>query len=166
MFKCSDAEALALNPFKAIGRQWMLITAGNNEKVNTMTASWGGLGVMWNKACATCYVRPQRYTREFLDREEFFSLSFLPEAMRPSLSLCGRESGRDCDKIAKAGLATLFDESAPYFEQAELVLVCRKLYVGKIEPSSFIDPDIESCYPQKDYHLVYMGEVVKCLEKA
>ncbi|MDR1002634.1 MAG: flavin reductase [Oscillospiraceae bacterium] len=165
MFKEINISDLEVNPFEAVGKQWMLITAGNSEKCNTMTASWGAMGVIWNKNTATCYVRPQRYTREFIDSEEYFSLSFLPEDSRAALSLCGSVSGRDCDKIKDAGLTALFDCDAPYFAESELILICRKLYKGEIAPEGFIDPAIDGNYAQKDYHYIYIGEIVKALVK-
>ena len=98
-----DPKTLNQNVFSAIGEQWMLITAGTADRCNTMTASWGGLGVIWGAPAATCYIRPQRYTKEFVDQEEYFTLSFLGEESRKALQLCGSKSGRDTDKIKECG---------------------------------------------------------------
>ena len=130
-----------------------------------MTASWGGLGTLWNKPVVTCYVRPQRYTREFLDKEEYFTVSFYEDTFRPALATCGRTSGRDTDKAEATGLDPVFTEAAPFFRQAQLVFVCKKIYRGEIDPAGFIDPTIEENYYNKDYHYIYIGEVVKVLEK-
>lgn len=162
MFRKISPEELTINPFDAIGRQWMLITAGSGEACNTMTASWGGLGVLWNKNVATCYIRPQRYTMEFVDSNDCFSLCFFSEEHRKALALCGRVSGRDCDKIADAGLTVVSDGKAPYFAEAELVIICRKLHRQRIDPAGFIDSSIESHY-NDDYHYVIIGEIEECL---
>ena len=127
MFQKVDPKSLNLNPFAAIGDQWMLITAGTKERCNTMTASWGGLGVLWGAPMATAYIRPQRYTKQFVDENEYFTLSFFSENYRPQLNLCGTKSGRDMDKVKECGFTVAEGAgNAPYFEQAELVLVCRK----------------------------------------
>lgn len=166
MFTAISPKELALNPFRAIGEQWMLITAGDSDKLNTMTASWGGVGVLWNKNVVTCYVRPQRYTREFLDSHEYFSLSFLPEAYRKQLVYCGRVSGRDEDKIAGAGLTVCTDKAAPYFAEADTALICKKIYVGELKPEGIQYPELDAAnYPTKDYHIVYIGEIVEALQK-
>ena len=166
MFIQTDPKALDFNPFKAIGDQWMLITAGASGKVNTMTASWGGVGVLWNRNVVTCYVRPQRYTREFIDTSEYFSISFLPEQHRKQLVHCGRVSGRDEDKISACGLTICGDYEAPFFEEAETALICKKIYVGELNPEGIQYPEIDTAnYPAKDYHIVYIGEITNALIK-
>lgn len=167
MFQKVDVKELALNPFDAIGEQWMLITAGTKDECNTMTASWGGLGVLWNKNVATAYIRPQRYTKKFVDEQEYFTLSFFGEEWRKELALCGRKSGRDIDKVKECGFTvTEAAGGAPYFEEAELVLVCRKLYADTIKPECFIDHECDmTCYPTRDHHTFYIGEVVEALQK-
>lgn len=157
-----NPQELNFNPFAAIGKQWMLVTAGDETKVNTMTASWGGVGVLWNRNVVTCYIRPQRYTREFMDAQEYFSLSFLPEKHRKELTYCGRNSGRDVDKITQTGLTLCNEFEAPCFEEADTVLICKKLYVGEIKPECILRTEIDSTnYPDKDYHIVYIAEIVK-----
>lgn len=165
MFKKIDPKTLDKNVFSMIHDQWMLITAGTPERCNTMTASWGGLGILWNKCVATCYIRPQRYTKEFVDREEYFTLAFFGEEHRKALSLCGSKSGREVDKVAECGFTVAAGEgNAPYFEQAELVLVCRKLFRQAMDESCFLDKSlIEKNYPGGDFHVTYVGEIVECL---
>ena len=126
MFEQIDPKSLDQNVFSLIGDQWMLLTAGTGEKCNTMTASWGGLGVLWGKPVATVYIRPQRYTLEFVEREEKFTLAFFGEEYRKALALCGSKSGRDIDKVKESGFTVETADGAPYFAQADLVLVCRK----------------------------------------
>lgn len=152
------------NPFDLIGNQWMLISAGQPEAMNTMTASWGGVGILWNKPVATCYIRPTRHTYAFTEREDTFSLAFLDEAYRPALRLCGTMSGREGDKFAAAGLTPRTDEAAPYPDEARLVLICRKLYQQDMDPAGFADPSLEGHY-HNDYHRIYVGEIVKVLRR-
>ena len=159
-------KTLTVNPFTLIGDQWMLITAGTPEHCNTMTASWGGVGVMWAEPSATCYIRPQRYTKEFVDREEYFTLTFFPEEYRKALSLCGSKSGREIDKVKECGFTVKTAScGAPYFEEAELVLVCRKRFAQAMDPNNIPQEIKEKWYPQKDYHTMYIGEIVEVLKK-
>ena len=166
MFQKIEPRTLDKNVFSAIGEQWMLITAGTAEKCNTMTASWGGLGVIWGAPSATCYIRPQRYTKEFVDREDYFTLAFFGEESRRALQLCGSKSGRDTDKIKECGLTVrTADCGAPYFEQAELVLVCRKRFAQPMDPDNIPQEVKDKWYPQKDYHTLYIGEIIEALTK-
>ena len=168
MMEQIDVRNLEDNVFSLIGEDWMLITAGTAERCNTMTASWGGLGVLWGKNVATCYVRPQRYTREFLERENYFTLSFFGPEYRRELSLCGSKSGRDVDKVKECNFTVRQTQcGAPYFDQARLVLVCRKLYWQDMDPAHFLDGEIDHrWYPEKDYHRIYIGEIVEALKRA
>ena len=167
MFEKIDPKTLKENVFSLIGDQWMLITAGTPEHCNTMTASWGGLGVLWGKNVATIYIRPQRYTYEFVERSDFFTLAFFGREYHKALALCGAKSGREVDKAKACGFTVAAGEGkAPYFEQAELVLVCRKLYWQDMDPAHFLDPGIDGkWYPDQDYHRIYIGEIVECLKK-
>ena len=166
MWKKIDPKQLEQNVFSMIGEQWMLVTAGSQEKCNTMTASWGGLGVLWNKPVATAYIRPQRYTKQFLDENEYFTLSFFGEEYRHQLGLCGSKSGRDVDKVKECGFKVRSGEGgAPYFDQAQVVLVCRKGFVQQMDPANIPDDIKESVYPAQDYHYIYIGEIVEALVK-
>ena len=166
-FQEISVEQLKDNPFTLINKDWMLITAGNQESHNTMTASWGGVGELWGKYVSTIYIRPQRYTLEFLEREDTYSLCFFDPEYRPALNLCGSKSGRDVDKDKETGLTPCFDQAAPYYQEARLVLICRKLYKQDLAEESFLDREIfEKCYPNRDLHRMFIGEIVKVLEKA
>ena len=157
-----DVKSLQDNVFSLIGDRWMLITAGTAERCNTMTASWGGAGVFWGKPAVTCYIRPQRYTKEFIDKEELFSVSFLKDGHRDALKLCGSVSGRDHDKIKETGLTPVFIDGVPAFEEADTILICRKMYRTSMNPADFIDKGADSkFYPEKDYHDMYIAEIVK-----
>ncbi len=155
-----DLEKLPDNPWKLIGKDWMLVTAGGPDGWNTMTASWGGVGVLWNKPVAFVFVRPSRHTFGFLNRSERFTLSFLPEEHRGILAKCGSVSGRDADKAALTGLKP-FEPTpgAVSFEQARLVLLCRKLYAQDLEAGRAVDPAILSNYPQGDWHRMFISEI-------
>lgn len=166
MLKETDVSKLEFNPFERIGKDWCLITAGERDSFNTMTASWGGVGVLWNKNVATCYIRPQRYTKEFVDKCDLFTLSFFPNGYRSQLTLCGRVSGRDHDKVKETGLTPAFLDGSVSFEEANLVLVCRKLFAQEMSPDSFIDKDtLRNNYPAMDLHTIYVGEIIKAYTK-
>jgi flavin reductase (DIM6/NTAB) family NADH-FMN oxidoreductase RutF len=155
-----------INPFSKIGKEWFLVTAGDIEKFNTMTASWGFMGVMWNKNCAITVIRPQRYTKEFIDNSEYFTMSFFGEECRDALKFCGANSGRDCDKMEKTGLIPVKIENTVTFEQAEMVIVCKKLYAQEMTEDSFVVKSISDAnYQAGDFHIAYYGEVVKAFVK-
>ena len=162
-FESVDLKQLPDNPFRLIGDQWTLVTAGSADSFNTMTASWGGVGVLWNKPVATIYIRPQRYTYEFLEKSDTFTLSFFAEQYRSALKLCGAKSGREIDKVKETGLTPVTEEGSVYFDEARLVFVCKKLYFDDIKPENFYTPDLEINYPNRDYHRMYIGEIQKAL---
>ncbi len=154
------------NPFTLIADDWMLITAGTQQQFNTMTASWGTLGELWNKKVAFCFVRPTRHTYKFMNDAGTFTLSFFDETHRKTLDFCGSHSGRDVDKIAKTGLTPMaWETEAVYFGQARLVLICRKVYAQDFDSALFLDPAIHDLYPKKDYHRMFAGEIISCLMK-
>ena len=165
IFKEISPELITDNPFKLIGSDWMLITAGNRESFNTMTGAWGGLGIMWAKHVAWCVIRPNRYTYKFIEESPFYTLSFLEEQYRDILTYCGTKSGRDVNKVTETGLTPVFGENTIYFAEAKLVLECKKIYAQDILPKNFLSPEIEEYYPQKDYHRMYLGEIVKVLTR-
>ncbi len=157
-----DPKQIDENAIQLIGSQWMLVTAGSPEHFNTMTASWGALGYLWNKPVAFVFIRPQRYTFEFAEANSELTLSFFEEKYRSALTICGSRSGRDGDKVAAAGLTP---EPTPNgnvtFCEASLVLECRKLYAELLREEGFIVPDIlDRCYPKKDLHKVYVVEII------
>lgn len=164
----TEISPLELNEsaFRIIGKEWMLITAGNLDKWNTMTASWGALGELWFKPVCFTFIRPQRYTREFVEKKPSFTLSFFDESQRDLLNFCGSHSGRDCDKAAKTGLTPFAtDGGSVAFEEARLVFECRKLYFQDLDPAHFLVPEIAGSYPNEDYHRMYIGEVLSVLRK-
>lgn len=160
-----DPLELQDNMFRRIGREWMLITAGKPEKFNTMTASWGGVGVLWNTNVTFSFVRPSRYTYGFMEKEKYYTLSFFGADCRRALQFCGSKSGRDVDKVAETGLTPVFDAPAPYFAEAELVLVCRKLYTQDLDTERLLDPALMANYKDGDVHRMYVGEITKVLQR-
>ncbi|GAB6012195.1 flavin reductase [Viscerimonas tarda] len=158
------AAELPFTPFDIKDKEWMLITAEKNGKVNTMTASWGGFGILWNKEVAFVVIRPQRYTKEFVDGSASFSLSFLGEAHKKTLSYLGKASGRNEDKISKSGLTVAYDKNIPYFKEAKTVLFLNKLYVQPMGEEFFSDKSLaDKWYPEKDFHFLYVGEIAKIM---
>lgn len=156
--------------FDLIGKDWMLITAaGKNENgadaVNTMTASWGGMGFLWNRPVAFCFVRPQRYTFTFTEQAERFSLSFFDESYRGALRLCGTKSGRDLNKFEAAGLTPKLHEGTPIIAEARLNLICRKLYADTLREEGFVLPELLQNYSAGDYHRMYVVEIEQILER-
>ena len=164
-----SVSELNMNPMTMIAKEWMLVTAGNQERgYNTMTASWGHLGSLWGHGgglpTAVVYLRPQRYTKEFVDREELFTITVFPEEYKKALGYLGSHSGRDGDKVAAAGLTPVFEGDYTYFAEAKLTLVCRKLYRGTIQPEGFMDQSfVEEYYPNRDFHDLYVGRIEKVL---
>lgn len=165
MFKEIKITEIKSNVCDLFKNKWALVTAGNADGCNTMTVSWGALGELWGKDMATVYIRPQRYTEEFLNTNDYFTISFYPDDMKKQIhGICGSKSGRDIDKIKECNITPCFDENAPYFQEAELVLVCRKAAKAEFSPAQFINDKIdETWYPDKDYHYVYYGEIEKVL---
>lgn len=163
-FKEIKPEEITRNPFTMIGKDWLLVTAEHDGKANTMTASWGGVGIMWGKQVAFVFLRPQRFTKELVDQEATFSLSVLDNSYRKTLSYLGTVSGRDEDKIAKAGLTLAHAGETPYFTEANTVLICKKLYVQDFKPECFLtNTEIDKWYPEKDFHTMYVVEIEKVL---
>ena len=165
-FKKVKPTEINENTFKLIGSDWMLITAGNKDSFNTMTASWGGFGVLWNKNVCNIFVRPQRYTYEFLENNDNFTLSFFSKEYKKALNICGTKSGRDIDKISEAGLTPVeTDNGNVFFDEAETIFECKKIYYLDIDPKNFLDPKIDVHYPEKDYHRLYFGEIIEVFKK-
>ena len=161
-FREIKPEELKENVFKTIGKDWMLITAGSKENCNTMTASWGAMGIMWGKPSVTCYIRQSRYTKEFVDREDYFTISVFDEKYRKALNLLGTVSGRDRDKIKESGLTVCEAGESVAFEEARLVIVCKKEYAQYMAPENFVNKsNDERWYADKDYHTMYIGSVEK-----
>lgn len=166
-FQPYPIDMLNMNPFTKIGKEWALISAGDKNKCNTMTVSWGGVGVLWGKNVVYIFIRDSRYTKEFIDNGEFFSMSFFNEKYRDALSYCGKESGRNVDdKFKGAGLTPAFRHNIPYPDEANLVLLCRKTAAVPITEDTFVDPQImPKWYSDNDMHVMYVGEIIEAVAR-
>ena len=162
-----STENLTFPAYDVWANRWMLLMSGDFSagRFNTMTVAWGSMGAMWNKPFVQVVVRPSRYTYEFMERYDTFTLNVLPEAYRPALQLLGTKSGRSGDKISEAGLTPKASNSvaAPCFQEAELILECRKIYWDDLAPAHFLDAEIPTNYPDGDYHRIYFGEILSVL---
>jgi flavin reductase (DIM6/NTAB) family NADH-FMN oxidoreductase RutF len=166
-FKAIDPFSLKENVFDMLQDEWMLITAGDENEYNTMTAAWGSLGILWRKPIAVIYIRPQRYTYKFTEKHNRFTLSFFGHNNhREALSFCGTKTGRDFDKAKETGLTPAYTQGGNIaFQEARLIFDCRKIYADDIKPEHFIDSTLDtSIYPTKDYHRFYIGEIEGCFE--
>ena len=162
MFTHADPLTLG-NPFTLIGKEKLILTAGTPDSWNGMTASWGTMGVLWNKNVLSAVIRPQRYTYEFFEREEFFTATVLKSEFENAYRIFGTKSGRDCNKADCSGLTPCFEGKAITFEQAKIAVLCKKIYVQDLDPKGFLDESIASHYPLNDYHRLYCGEIVDVL---
>lgn len=160
-----NIRSLQDNVFSLLADRWMLITSGTRDSWNTMTASWGGLGHLWNKDVAFVFVRPTRHTFDFMESHEVYSLSFFGPEWREALNTCGKVSGRDADKAALTGLKPVgTDSGAVIFAQADFSLICRIVHKQDLDPSGFIDSSIRTHY-KNDYHRLYVGEILQGLRR-
>ena len=164
-FQPFPIEQLEINPFEKIGKEWALVSAGSKKKANTMTISWGGVGVLWGKNVAFIFIRDSRYTKEFIDANDFFSVSFLNDQYREALNYCGSHSGKDEDKLKNAGLNWNYTLSIPFVDEGNLVLLCQKLSATKINEDSFLTPDIKKWYADGDMHTMYVAEILEVLAR-
>jgi flavin reductase (DIM6/NTAB) family NADH-FMN oxidoreductase RutF len=153
------------NVFHQLDDDWMLITAGDPGNFNTMTASWGALGILWSLPVSICFIRPHRYTFEFMEASAYYTLCFLEDQYRDILQFCGTHSGKNVDKVAETGLIPLTTETGNiYYEQCKLALECRKLYADSLKEEKFVLQNlIGKNYPKKDFHKFYIGQIISCL---
>ncbi len=149
--------------FEVFDKEWALLTAGTEQSYNTMTISWGGLGTLWSRPVATVYVKPVRYTHQFMEQNDYFTVSFYPEQYRHALGILGTLSGRDGDKVAKAGLVPRFLKEGVTFQEARVTLLCRKLYSQDLDASRMPQDVVKDYYRTEGPHTMYIGEVVEIL---
>lgn len=161
-----NSDAFNCNPFNLIGKEWMLITAGTENNFNTMTASWGGLGFIWGYKAATVYIRPQRYTKEFVDKTGFFTLSFFDGKYKDTLNFCGSHSGRDVNKIKTTGLTPARFGEGIAFSESKLVIVCEKVFAQEFKRECFLDKKTADKWYQDDFHTMYIGKILKVYQNA
>ena len=158
-------KELNVNPVTMFSDGWAILTAGSKNDFNGMTVSWGSIGEIWGKASMFVFVRPQRYTHEFCEKSDYFTVSCFNGKEREALTFFGRNSGRDYDKFAETGLTAKSEDGFVYCDEAELVFLCRKTAKTILQPENFFDSAINDCYSANDYHDIYVGEIVKILAK-
>ena len=156
-----------INFFNKIGSDWALLSASKEGKCNGMTIAWGGTGILWRKSVFFCFVRPQRYTKEFCESSDIITLSFFDEDKREALKICGSKSGRDCDKLALAGLTPVIGKMGEVdYEESRITLIGKKLYAQDLTDDSFIDKELlEEIYPERDFHTMYVCEIIEARKK-
>ena len=168
-FQPYPIDLLEINPFTKISNDWMLIAAGNQEKVNAMTASWGGFGVLWGKNVAYIFVREKRYTKEFIDKEAYFSCNFFDKKFLNDLKYFGIVSGRQEDKFKTSGLTVGWRDKIPYVDEGNFIILCRNMAAVPLTEDHFLDPEIKNqWYSGKDdgnLHTMYVGEIVEVLAR-
>lgn len=164
-FKEISINDLKVNPVTMFSEGWALLTAGSKENFNAMTVSWGAIGEIWSKPSMFVFVRPQRYTHEFCERSDFFTVSCFEGKCRKELSFFGSKSGREHDKFSETSLCVETDGDHVYCGDAEYVFLCKKTAKTGLQPENFFDDAINGCYSAKDYHDIYVGEIVKILVK-
>lgn len=166
MFKKTSVYDLPFNVFEEINKNWMLITAKNPDgKVNTMTASWGMMGEIWGKEAVTVYIRQSRYTKEFVDSQEYFTLSLF-DGYKKELGILGSKSGRDGDKSSEVGFTIEEVDNQPTFSQCKAVLVCKKMYQDDIAIKDMKEDIVKAMYQDGDQHTMYIAEIVGCYVNA
>ena len=151
--------------FSQYDKKWALITAGEKENFNTMTISWGGMGTIWNKPVVTAYIRTNRYTHEFIDANEYFTVSFYPDEYKKTLGILGSKSGKDMDKMHESGLTPKFVTNGVTFEEAEVTLVCKKLFKQHMQEENIPDDILAMWYEGDAPHDMYIGEVIDIIRK-
>ncbi len=159
-----DPHQFLSQPFTLFDKQWFLLTSGElkRKKFNCMTIDWGSMGIMWGKPFVMVVVRPSRYTYEFMNKYDTFTLCAFSGQYRSTLDMLGSRSGRDEDKLATSGLTPIASTvvDAPGYEEAELIIECKKMYWQDYEPKQFLDPGILLEYPDKDIHRIFFGEIL------
>lgn len=160
-----DLKNFELAPLYTFDKEWALLTCGNKEKFNMMTISWGGLGTLWHKPTATIYIRPNRYTYEFIEKNEYFTISFYDEEYKKELGIIGSKSGREIDKCSFPKLTPEFLEKGITFKEANLTLICKKIYFQDLDINNIPQNEINNFYKTEPVHRMYIGEVIGIIDK-
>lgn len=159
-----DLKNFNLAPLYTIDKEWALLTSGNKEKFNTMTVSWGGMGTIWNKPVVTVYVKPIRYTYEFMENNEYFTLSFYDKKYKNDLGILGSKSGRNTDKVSLTNLTPEFLGNATSFKEAKLTLICKKIYFQDLDIKKVPKDAVNKFYKEEPIHRMYIGEVIDIID--
>ena len=164
-FKEIPLNELNVNPITLFSEGWALLTAGDKSDFNAMTVSWGAMGEIWGKHSMFVFVRPQRYTHDYCEKGDLFTVSCFNGTCKKELGFFGSKSGRDYDKFKETGLTAETDGDFVYCADAEIIFLCKKTAKTGLNPDNFYSQDINDCYQNKDYHDIYVGEIVKILIK-
>lgn len=165
-FQPLPIDVVEFNPFTRLGKDWAILSAGSKAKSNIMTISWGGVGVLWGKNVVFIVVRDSRYTKEFLDQGDFFSVTFFDENHREALNYCGSHSGRDVNKAEHAGLTMAFRHSIPYVDEGNFVFLCKKMAATRLTEDNFLVPELSSkWYADGDMHTLYIAEIIDLMAR-
>lgn len=167
MFNKISIRDWKFNVFDKLDKEWALLSVGNLEENNMMTISWGSMGVLWNKKIVTVFVRPTRHTDQLMVDNEYFSLLFFNPNDKKILSFCGSKSGRDVNKAKHLNLTPFILDNAICFEEAEMIITCKKIYTDSLKSENFLDKNDLKHYKEelKDYHNIYIGEIVSIYSK-
>lgn len=167
-----DLKNFNLAPLYVLDQEWALLTAGNKDEFNSMTISWGGLGTIWNKPVVTVYVRPSRYTYQFMENSEYFTISFYDKEFKEDLAILGSKSGRDVDKVSLTKITPDFLENSVSYKEAKLTIICKKIYYQDLDingiisdDNSFFQKEIDRFYKIEPMHRMYIGEVLEIIDK-
>lgn len=153
-----------IQPFKKFDKQWALVTAGSLDNYNTMTISWGELGTLWSRPVATVYVKPCRYTYQFMESNEYFTITFYSEEYKKDLGILGTKSGRDGDKVALTQLTPIKVGESVGFKEAECTILCRKIYWNDLDLERIPEDIKKRYYEVEEPHRMYVGEVIDIIE--
>ncbi len=156
---------LNIDIFQKLDQEWALLTAGTQEDFNTMTVSWGAMGTMWSKPAVTVYVRDSRHTLSYMNKEDYFTLSFYPAEYKKDLGILGSKSGRDTDKVSLTTLTPEPIQNTMTFKEANITLVCRKRYAQRMDMDAMPKDVQENYYADNDMHTMFIGEVVEIITK-
>ena len=165
-----DLKNFNLAPLYAIDQEWAVLTAGEKEKFNSMTISWGGMGTIWNKPVVIVYVKPIRYTYEFMESSKYFTISFYGEEYKKDLGILGSKSGRDMDKISFTKFTPEFLSNGVSFKEAKLTIICKKIYfqdmdINNIDANSIPKSELDRFYKTEPLHRMYIGEVIDIIDR-
>lgn len=161
-YKSIEPDKIPGNIIKMLADDWMLITAGNSAKFNMMTAGWGGLGRLFDKPVAFCFIAPGSYTGQLMENSDTYTLSFYTEAYREALKICGTRSGRDTDKVEATGLTPVVTpDGSPAFSEAWMIIECRKVAAQSLTPEALADPRVKEKWSGKPLHKMYIGEIFR-----
>lgn len=159
-------EEIGTDLFK-IHNEWALVTAGIGASYNTMTISWGGFATLWNKPVVFVFIRDNRYTFQFMEREKMFTVEFFNDEYRKALEICGTKSGRDGNKVVEAGLIPIATPAGSMaFEQGNMIIECRKMYGQMLDDEQLEAVDMSKFYStDKGIHKMYVGEIINVWKK-